>query len=73
MTRDPEEAKRLRELKQKALELGIDGVFVSGAGKGLSAEAMALELWRVGKIPLPTVESLLDALDENLEQYRRDP
>lgn len=72
MGRDPEEAKRLRELERKALELGVDGVFTSGSGKGLSPEAMALEMWKAGYIAVPTVKALLDALDKNLEEYRHD-
>lgn len=63
MSEDPRE--RLQNIKGRAEELGIDGLF-SSCGK--KPEEMAYELWKLGYLKIPTVEELVSAMETEIRK-----
>lgn len=62
----PEQRVRLVALAEKTKEHQIEGFFSAAPGQGLSPQDMALELWKLGYIPVPTVEALVEALEKEV-------
>ena len=70
MARDPEYNKKFKELEAQAGELGIEGIF-AGSGKGLTPEDMAIELWKLGYLKIPTVGELLIELERAIAKRKQ--
>ena len=62
----PEQKARLVALAEKTNEHRIERVFSSEPGQGLSPQHLAMELWKQGYIPVPTVEALVEAMEKEV-------
>lgn len=56
------------ELLQQAETLGIKGIFSSNAKSDL--EELAIKLWEDGFLPVPTVDVLLETLEDTINEER---
>lgn len=62
----PDQKARLVALAEKTKAHQIEGVFSAEPGQGLSPQDLALKLWELGYIPVPTVEALVEAMEKEV-------
>ncbi|WP_019142340.1 hypothetical protein [Noviherbaspirillum massiliense] len=67
MAATSEQQARLAELRKQTKELGIQGLFTTVEGEGLSLDEMAIKMWELGYIEVPTRAALLDAMEREME------
>lgn len=67
----PEQCARFSELACKTEMSQIEGLFFDDPDTGLQPQEMARELWGFGYLPVPTVDALLEAMENEMDRRER--